>query len=83
MRELVMTATMRTVVSKLPYKLIEKWRTSACNIQEQCKRRAQFTDSVTLIEHHVKTVSDPVFGHKVCHSEQKCWQDETTIKVKV
>lgn len=52
----------RTVVLKLPYKLREKWRASACDIQEQCKRRAQFTDIVTFIEHHVKTVSYPVFG---------------------
>lgn len=34
MKELDMPANMRTVILKLPYKLREKWRTSACELLE-------------------------------------------------
>lgn len=36
MSELDMAANMRTVLKKLPYKLRDKWRTAACDIQERC-----------------------------------------------
>ncbi len=62
MRELNMPANMKTLILKLPYKLREKWRVSACDIMEQYNRRPQFTDIVTFIERQVKIVSDPVFG---------------------
>lgn len=44
MRELDMPGNMRTVILKLPYKLREKWRVSACEILERFNRRAQFMD---------------------------------------
>lgn len=62
MRELDMPANMRKVILKLPYKLREKWRVSACEILERFNRRARFIDIVTFIEYQVKIVSDPIFG---------------------
>ena len=62
MKELDMPANMRAVILKLPYKLREKWRVSACELLENLKRRAQFIDIVIFIEHEVKIVSDPIFG---------------------
>lgn len=48
------------MIRKLPYKLRDKWRPSACDIQESCG--AVFVDIVTLIEHQVKITVDPVCG---------------------
>lgn len=63
MTELDMPANMKMVIMKLPYKLREKWRNTACNIMENSNRRALFFDIVTFIERQVKIVSDPVFGN--------------------
>lgn len=62
MRELNMPAHMRTLISKLLYRLREKRKASACEIIERYNRRPQFTDTVTFIERQVKIISDPVFG---------------------
>lgn len=62
MTELDMQSNRRSVILKLPYKLREKWRVSACEILERDKGRAQFIDIVTFIEQQVKIVSDPIFG---------------------
>ncbi len=62
MRELDISVNMRTAILKLPYKLREKWRASACEILERINHRAQFIDIVTFVEHQAKIVSDPIFG---------------------
>lgn len=62
MRELHMPANMKVLISKLPYKLRENWRVSACSVMERHHRRPQFMDIVTFIERQLKIVSDPVFG---------------------
>lgn len=43
------------------YKLRERWRSVACDLQEQSGNRARFTDLVTFVEKQVKTVCDPLF----------------------
>lgn len=63
MSELDTTTNMLTIIRKLPYKLRDKWRTVACDIQEVHHHRAVFSDIVDFIEHQVKIVSDPVFGN--------------------
>lgn len=62
MQELDMPTNMRAVILKLPFKLREKWRTTACDIMERQKRRAKFSDVVNFIEYQVKIISDPIFG---------------------
>ncbi len=62
MRELDVPSTMRAVMSKLPFKLRERWRTVAHDISEMSERRAVFKDLVAFIERHVKIISDPLFG---------------------
>lgn len=49
MQELDTPTTMRTVMSKLPYKLRERWKTAAHDVLEKYKRRAQYADFVTFI----------------------------------
>ncbi|KAJ8390520.1 hypothetical protein AAFF_G00103170 [Aldrovandia affinis] len=53
---------LRTVVSKLPYKMKEHWRAEAYNIKERRDRRAKFADLVSYIEHQAKIATDPLFG---------------------
>lgn len=52
---------LQTVVSKLLYKLKERWRIEAYNIRERRNQRARFTDLVSYIEHQAKVVTDPLF----------------------
>ena len=63
MKELDMPSNMRNIVLKLPYKLREKWRSTACDLQERRGQRAMFSDLVKFIEKQVKIVSDPLFGN--------------------
>ena len=56
------SANMLNVIKRLPYKLRDKWRTAACDIQERCRRRAMFVDIVNFIERQLKIAMDPVFG---------------------
>ena len=50
MRELDIPSTMRAVMSKLPFKLRERWRTVAHDILEASEHRAVFKDLVAFIE---------------------------------
>lgn len=62
MEEMDNPATMRAIISKLPFKVRERWRVHAYDIQEQRKKRAKFTDLVNFVERQAKIVSDPLFG---------------------
>lgn len=72
MSELNIPPNMQTVIKKLPYKLKDKWRTVACDIQERRHHRATFPDIVDFIERQVRIAADPVFGdiHYVSKSVQ-------------
>ncbi len=54
---------MRTVVSKLPFKIRERWRNTAYDIKEQRGRRARFADLVSFIDRQAKIATDPLFGN--------------------
>ena len=56
-------ANMLAVIKRLPYKLRDKWRTVACDIQEKHRRRAMFPDIVIFVERQVRIATDPVFGN--------------------
>lgn len=63
MRELDMPSNMRSIVLKLPYKLRERWRGIAFDLQERRGQRPVFSDLVMFIETQVKIFSDPLFGN--------------------
>lgn len=63
MQELDMPSNIRAIVSKLPFKLRERWRTVAHDILETTERRAVFKDLVKIIERHVQILSDPLYGN--------------------
>lgn len=54
---------LRTVVSKLPFKMKERWRAEAYDIKERRGRRAKFADLVSYIDRQAKIVMDPLFGN--------------------
>lgn len=62
MEELDNVANMRAIVSKLPYKLKEKWRSVAFDIQERTSRRPRFKDLVRFINKQAKVALNPLFG---------------------
>ncbi|XP_034086675.1 uncharacterized protein LOC117555808 [Gymnodraco acuticeps] len=62
MDELDIPSNLRSIISKLPYKLREKWRTVAYEILQRTKERARFRDLVELMEKQAKILLDPLFG---------------------
>ncbi|KAK0147803.1 hypothetical protein N1851_012494 [Merluccius polli] len=62
LQELDMPVNMRTIISKLPYKMREQWRTTAHDIMERTHDRAHITNLVQFIERHVSILSEPLFG---------------------
>ncbi len=63
MNELNLTTNMQVILSKLPYKLKDKWRVVAYDLQEQGHNQSTFSDIVDFIERQVKILTDPVFGN--------------------
>ena len=73
------SANMLSIIKKLPYKLRDKWRTAAYDIQEKCGRRAMFADIVNFTEREVKIVMDPVFGdiqRSNNHHDKRKWSNK-------
>lgn len=62
MEEMDNPTNMRVVISKLPYKIREKWRTAAFEIHEEGRGRARFSHLVDFIDRQAKVALDPLFG---------------------
>lgn len=62
MAELNLPFNLIIIVSRLPYKQREKWRSTACEILECSQKRPDFTDVLAFIEKEAKILLDPVFG---------------------
>ncbi|XP_050951513.1 uncharacterized protein LOC127154148 [Labeo rohita] len=62
MEEMDNPTNMRVVISKLPYKMKEKWRSEAYDIKERQGVRARFTHLVDFIDRQAKMAMDPLFG---------------------
>ncbi|KAL1277030.1 hypothetical protein QQF64_023703 [Cirrhinus molitorella] len=62
MEELDTVANLRSIALKLPYKLRERWRTKAFELQEQRGNKVKMVDLVSFIEKQANIVSDPIFG---------------------
>lgn len=63
MNELNLATNMQAILAKLPYKLRERWRVVAYDLQERRNDQAYFSDIVDFIERQVKIIMDPVFGN--------------------
>ena len=62
MDELDNPTNMRVIISKLPYKIRERWRAFAFEIQDRDRRRVKFTDLVIFVDKQAKITADPLFG---------------------
>ncbi|KAL6461635.1 hypothetical protein MHYP_G00297790 [Metynnis hypsauchen] len=62
MDEMNNPSNMKCILSKLPFKLKEKWRSYAYDIKERRKKQARFPDLVDFVYHQAKVVNNPLFG---------------------
>lgn len=62
MEEVDMSANLKVVISKLPYKLRERFRGIACDIRETQRRKPNFNNVVHFVEKQVELLSDPISG---------------------
>lgn len=62
MEEMNNPTNMKSILSNLPYKLKERWRSYAYDVQEKTKKRARFPDPVDFVYYQAKAVNDPLFG---------------------
>ena len=62
MSELDSPSNMKQIVSKLPFKLRERWRSAVCDITERTQQRPKFLDLVLFTEKQARIIQDPVFG---------------------
>ncbi len=60
--EMENAANMRTIIAKLIYRLRERFRSVAMDIQKNQDRRTKFKDVVTFINMQAEMASHPVFG---------------------
>lgn len=62
MEELETPSHLKTIISKLPFKLRHRWRTISCDVQDESKRPAKFKDLVEFVERQSRVLLDPFFG---------------------
>lgn len=62
LEEMNSPSNLRIIIHKLPFRLRERWRVVAFDIQEKEKRRVHFADLVEYINRQAKIASDPLFG---------------------
>ena len=62
LEELEIPSNLRLIASKLPYKLRERWRTTAYETQQRTGRRVRFQHFVNFVEKHANMLLDPLFG---------------------
>lgn len=62
LEEMENAANMRTIISKLPYRLRERFRSVAIDIQKKQDRRTKFKDIVSFVNTQAEIAAHPVFG---------------------
>lgn len=62
LEELNHAANMQAIIARLPYKLRERWRGVAFDIQERQGQRAKFKDLVSFVSKQAKISLHPLFG---------------------
>ncbi|KAM8861775.1 uncharacterized protein ACB058_008484 isoform 2-T2 [Synchiropus picturatus] len=80
MTELDNPSNMKTVISKLPFKLKERWRNQAYEIHTRSGRRARFSDVVEFINWQAEVINDPLFGDILDLSIEEKGKTKVNIK---
>lgn len=63
MQEIDHASHIQVLVSKLPYKLRDRWRTKTDIIQEEIGRAVRFVDLVEFVEKQARIISNPIYGN--------------------
>lgn len=63
MEDLDNTGNIKALANKLPYKLKETWRKSACGLQEKTKKRVTFKDFLNFVNKEVRYSLHPIYGN--------------------
>ena len=63
MEDLDNTDNTKALANKLPYRLKEAWRKSACDLQEKTKKQVKFKDFDDFVNKQVKYILHPLYGH--------------------
>lgn len=71
MDELDIPSNLRLIASKLPYKLWERWRTTAYDTQQRTGRRVKFHHLMEFVEKQAKMLLDLLFGDIQDHTTAK------------
>lgn len=83
MEEMDNPTNMRAILSKLPYKLREKWRLVAYEMMENKKKRPRFGDLVSFIDKQAKIVTHPLFGDLQGTSAANAQKEKGTLVKKI
>lgn len=59
MEELDNPSNLRIIVSKLPFRLRDKWRSTVCDIQDRQKQRVKFKNLVEFVKKQARIALDP------------------------
>ena len=62
LEELEGPSNLRIIVSKLPFKLCDKWRSIVCDFEGRHNRRVKFEHLVEFVEKQARIALDPIFG---------------------
>ena len=76
LKEMENAGNMRTIIAKLPYRLTEKFRSVARDIQKRQDCWAKFKDVVTFVNTQAEMASHPGFGE--IPGQTKCQTDSKT-----
>ncbi|XP_046555830.1 uncharacterized protein LOC124265083 [Haliotis rubra] len=63
LRELEEPKNMKIIISKLPYKMRDRWRSLVFTIQEKKDKKITFEDLVTFDEEQAQILADPLYGN--------------------
>ncbi|KAK0150375.1 hypothetical protein N1851_008532 [Merluccius polli] len=62
LKELDSSTNLRIIVSKLPFRLRDRWRANVCRMQDHNQHKATFKNLVDFIEGQSRAMLDPIFG---------------------
>ena len=68
---MVDSKTIRQLVEKLPYHMIDKWRRLADTLEQEQKRIASFSDFVQFVEKEARIAANPTYGRHVMSAKSK------------
>lgn len=86
-QEINHSQNLRMAISKLPFKLKDKWRNLVDSIQESQDRTISFDDVVRFVDRQARVINDPVFGNIAGttsnQSKGRATNSRTTFNTKV